>query len=144
MKVKIDWCEHKTSKNGKAYMTATVTDEQNVKHDVSIWPDFPYFSEIKPGATVEGNITTKGQYKNLISGSRALNPNYKTAQIEQAQERKAQSIEAAQDRSSWMWAKTNAATLIGDSMKSETNEKIAERVIDLATKIHNGELKVPF
>lgn len=112
-KVKIDWCENKVSKTGKNYITADITEENGTKHKVSIWEDFPYFKDIRPGVEVEGNILTKGQYKNLVSGSRSLNPNYKAAQIEGVMKRKEDSISQFQD-------KKNESIMLSSSARDAT------------------------
>ena len=96
MKYTIDWLENKISKNGKQYIKATIKDETGKTDEVSIWPDFSYFADLKPGSTVEGVITIKGQYKNLTSGSHSVNPNYKSTQVEQAMQRKEASIDRFQ------------------------------------------------
>jgi len=71
----------------------------------------------------------------------------KSDMIGQAQERKEQSIARAQDRSAWMWAKTNASTLLSlmpEALKGKNSDAIADMVVTLATKIYNGEPLVPF
>jgi hypothetical protein len=65
--------------------------------------------------------------------------------ISEAQQRKEQSIAAAQDRTAWMWAKNNASELLAGTFTSEvSNSYITECVIELATKIYNGEPTEPF
>lgn len=154
MKYTIEWCEAKqgTSKaTGKAYTMTTMTlkDENGVITD-----KVTTFDVVQNGAVIEGTIEQNGQYLNFKP---ATNPNgtrkpnmervmeKKANMIGEAQATKAQNIAAAQDRSAWMWAKTNASTLLAGSFgKEENNKYIAEAVLDLATKIYNGEPNEPF
>ena len=146
---KIDWMEKKSDD----WIVATLL-EGTIKHsDVSInrtnkkGEVFPLFDNIQAGREVEGAeiwvSQTGKKYLFALSKPRG-NPNYKSNQIAKAQDNKAQQIAKAQDRSAWMWAKTNACTLYGDSMKDYGVEVIAENILTLATKIYNGEPVEPF
>lgn len=131
MKYKINWCENISGK-GKSWLKATITDESGKEDEVSIWPDFPYFSEIKPGSEVEGQILVKGKYKNLVASSRALRPNYKSANIEAAQQRKAEMIKDAQERKNESVAyfnSLNSAIALLANRPQENAEKTKEFII---------------
>lgn len=152
MKYKIEWFENVTTATGKNYAKVTLKDEQGNDENVSIWSDFPGFNELRLGGEVEGYIKVNGQYKNLAPSSPSpRKPNMdrvmekKANLIGEAQDRKERSIHAAQDRSAWMWAKTNASTLIANHIdfKFIPADQIAEQVIQLATKIYNGEPTEP-
>ncbi len=60
MLYKISWCEQKPTKDGKPKMEATLVgvDESDnaVGHKVSIWGDFPGYTDLMNGGTVEGEI----------------------------------------------------------------------------------------
>lgn len=146
----IKWAEvTKTGeKNGREWKMTKMT---LVGEDGVETSEVTTFDTVMSGGTIEGEIVQNGQYLNFQT-KKADNkkPNLervmekKSASIAVAQENKARSIAEAQDRSAWMWAKTNASTLLGDSMRSANTDTIADRVIDLATKIYNGEPTTPF
>ncbi len=147
----IKWAESKKTgeTNGRKWeitnMTLTDQDGKDIEN-VST------FEKVMTGGTIEGEIVPKGNYLNFEPKKvdNGKKPNFdrimekKSNQIAEAQSNKASQIAEAQDRSAWMWAKNNASTLIGDSMSSASNQTIAERILDLATKIYNGELQQPF
>lgn len=158
MKFKIEWMEKKSPE----WFVANLTDESgNETKEVSInkvnkkGEVFPNFDDLMTGGTVEGEPWTSGVGKNYLFAPKpegAKRPNMdrimdkKTQSIEVAQERKNINIEKAQDRSAWMWAKTNASTLLaGRGVSPNTPiDGIADMVLDLATKIYHGEPTNPF
>lgn len=162
---KVNWMENKKSKDGKEYIKATLDSETNERFEASVWPDFSQYSKMAPGATVEGVIRVKGEYKNLVDGNLGPKPEslrhgaprgqyggFKTQQVKELMQDKNRNIEAAQDRSAWMWAKTNAAQLLAGKSNADmkiksdlmTLEGISDAVLNLATLIYNGEPTEPF
>jgi len=147
---KIVWCEvkKKGNTNGRDWAITEMNledPEGNTVEKVST------FDSVQNGGTIEGTIlkNDKGylNFKKLEAPDFIKNQRggaYKEKVIGEAMEKKSQNIKEAQDRSAWMWAKTNASTLLGTSMATETNDDIAKAVIGLATKIYNGEPQVPF
>lgn len=98
-KYSIKWAEEVTSSTGKKYTKAKVTDEQGVEHDVSIWPDFPDYAKIVEGE-VEGVITVKGAYKNLVAGNLGAKTGgfqRKENQISKSMDRKEASIKRSME-----------------------------------------------
>lgn len=160
MKHKIDWMEHKTSNGGTAYIKANVTDESGkTTENVAIFSSFPGFTELAPGHSVEGILKEKDYNgkksysldKEIVVRPPGARPNMdrimdkKANLISEAQQRKEQSIAAAQDRTAWMWAKNNATELLTGTFPQGTpQDTIADVVIELATKIYNGEPTTPF
>lgn len=163
MKIQIDFLENKTiSVGGRDIELKNVsyTNEQGGKVEATIWRfdkdnvEFPGWAEIAPGSTIEANPWSKpGSDKTTLypvktaSNKGAGMAAMKTAQINQAMDKKAQQIHAAQDRSAWMWAKTNASTLISNTQfvkNYENLNQVANDVVELATKIYNGEPTEPF
>ena len=148
---KITWAEVKKTgnTNGRDWQIMNMTLEDADGTEIK---DVSTFEKVMSGDTIEGEIVKKGQYLNFepkkVDNGRKPNMDRlmdkKASQIGEFQHNKATQIAEAQDRSAWMWAKTNASTLIGDSMSSASTETIANRVLDLATKIYNGEPTVPF
>lgn len=56
----IDWCEQKTTATGKIVLSCTLTDINGITHqNVSIWSDFPDFSNLAAGHSVTGNMRSK-------------------------------------------------------------------------------------
>ncbi len=113
------------------------------------------FDKVGEGMSVEGEIVSVEKngktYRNFKSAQKAAGSNYAAAKKEETitkfQDRKTQDIAKAQDRSAWMWAKNNAATLLairGEFFANKNNSIIAQEVIDLATKIYNAEPTEPF
>lgn len=150
--LKIKTVENKTTKTGKPYKAITLEDGKSV----NMWSNHPNFTDAVDGYELDDELVKDGQYWNLASGKKKLEaPGFikaKRAGIAEAQANKAQQISQAQDRSAWMWAKNNAALLIANNEhynKRRTEEGmdldvISNLVIELATKIYNGELKEPF
>lgn len=146
MKYKIDWCEVKKSgsTNGRNWeiMEMTLTDEQGVKTE-----KVSTFDKVMPGMEIEGEITKNDKgYLNFQSKKAEAKSNFKTQQMNEVMDKKATNIKEAQDRSAWMWAKNNASTLLASRGIGSTTpaSEIANMVIDLATKIYNGEPTEPF
>jgi len=128
----------------KSFVEATLTDINGDEFVVSAWRgEFD-------GETFDGELekSEKGYWR-IKKPTTSKKPNFdriiekKQAGIAEAQSEKAKNIALAQDRSAWMWAKTNASTLLGTGAGTN-NDEIAERVLDLATKIYNGEPNSPF
>ncbi len=147
--IKVLQSEPKMTKTGKPYKALTVDVDGDVRK-VNMWSNFPDFANINEESVFLGNMVKEGAYWNLShdatekrsTGSFQAN---KTVSIDKAMDKKATNIKEAQDRSAWMWAKTNACTLLGDRMKEWLNQDdIANEVLSLATKIYNGEPTEPF
>lgn len=157
MQYKIEWMEKKQI-SGKDIIEASLSGEGVTPSEkVTIWKtdtkgeEFPGFDGLMPGHMVDGNLWSKpgSNFKTLYpakdkkaGGGGA----FKAQQIEKVMDRKEKSIAQAQDRSAWMWAKTNASTLLAsaETIKGRGNEDISLIVLDLATKIYNGEPTEPF
>ncbi len=152
MKYSIEWSEviKRGETNGRAWKMTKMNlkDEAGQLHD-----EVTTFDDVMTGGTLEGTIEMKGKYKNFKNLPKApSNSIYKrpdiTENVKVAQERKEASIEKAQDRSAWMWAKTNASTLLaGNAHFQQQNfgeDMIVAQVIGLATKIYHGEPTTPF
>ena len=150
----IKWSETKKEgeTNGRAWKITNMTLTDQDGKDIE---NVSTFEPVMTGGTIEGEIVAKGQYLNFehkkVDNGKKPNMDRlmekKSTQIAEAQSNKAQQIAQAQDRSAWMWAKTNASTLIAnsDAIKGYGSLKeIADAVIELATKIYNGELTEPF
>jgi len=122
-----------------------------------------FFSEpnLKNDMVVEGEIkkSPDGKWTNLVPPPTGAQSSYKPRGgafqqkvVSEAMAVKAENIKEAQDRSAWMWAKNNASTLIAALIQSSdlstriaiSSERLDEKVIDLATKIYNGEPIEPF
>lgn len=93
----IDWVEIVKSKNGNEYKKATIGGQT-----VSVWPDFPQYLAVGPGAKIKGQIVRKGNYTNLVadttprpySGARGASQ----GMITKAMETKKESIEHFTDK----------------------------------------------
>lgn len=147
MKYKVSSVEEKKTSSGKQMFSVVLTDETGVAERINL------FDPVKDGDEIEGEIITKGNFRNFKSAIPKKGvPNFsgvvaqKNENIIQAQHRKEESIAKAQDRSAWMWAKTNASTLLAQKgiPADMTVDEISAQVIKLATKIYNGEPLVPF
>lgn len=166
-KFKINWLEKKSPD----WAVATLLNEDGIEtKDVSINKTskkgdiFPNFDTLAPGMDIEGEpwASTSGKVY-LFPPKPKLEPptdpmfqkkkpnmerimEKKDTLIAQSQERKSKSIEEAQDRSAWMWAKTNASTLIANSnlYKDYPADKLFIVIEELATQIYNSEPLVPF
>lgn len=152
---KVLWVENKTTKTDKPYKKLSIEDEEGKKTDVNIFADFPDFANIIPGSSIRGKLEQNGQYWNIVSETQSKGrfgnkPNFdriiekKQAGIAESQDKKAQNIALAQDRSAWMWAKTNATTLLQGQVDGLDVDEMTNKVLDLATKIYNGEPTEPF
>lgn len=146
MKYKIDWCEVKKEgeTNGRKWsiMEMALTDEQGVKTE-----KVSTFDSVMPGQEIEGEVVKNDKgYLNFQSKKVEAKANFKTQQMNEVMDKKATNIKEAQDRSAWMWAKNNASTLLASRGIGSTTpaSEIANMVIDLATKIYNGEPNEPF
>ena len=154
IQIKVLSSQDKQTKAGKPFKTLEVEAESEIRW-VNMWSNFPDFANIKEGSVFSGNMVKEGQYWNLsFDGMNSKKPNFdriiekKQAGIAEAQTEKAKNIALAQDRSAWMWAKTNATTIITsanlkDSEMSSADDMV-DRMIKLATKIYNAEPTEPF
>lgn len=149
--IKVLKCEAKTTKNNKPYKALEVECAGEVRK-VNMWSNYPDFSNVNEGSVITAKMVKDGNYWNL-QPDEAQKPRggastaFKSAQIAEAQEKKAQSIAQAQDKSAWMWAKNNASTLLAADpgrINGMDKDEIIEWVIDLATKIYNSEPLEPF
>lgn len=148
MKYKINWLENKVGKSGKGYTIMHLVDEQGVEtQNVSTFE-----KNYAPGMEIEGAIVQNGNFKNwrpLEAPQFIKNSGFRAVvkqDISEAQQTKAKNIQEAQDRSAWMWAKTNATTILANRKEfaEQSNEDITMEILDLATKIYNGEPLEPF
>lgn len=147
-KYTIEWSEVKKEgeTNGRPWKITEMTlkDEKgNTIEKVST------FDSVVTGGTIEGEVTKndKGYLNFKAASAKKPNTGYKEKVINEAMDKKNQNIQAAQDRSAWMWSKTNAATLIASPAYIEKNlsiPELEERVLKLATLIYNGEPQTPF
>lgn len=107
MLYKINWLNKKTvNVKGipKEILDTSLTDEAGVPTDnVVIWPDFPGFSTLAPGSTVEGSISTtvNGKFTNHSlypkrDSSSTTGRIGASGGMKAAQERKAEMISEAQ------------------------------------------------
>lgn len=151
MKYKIDWIERDSYGNLKA----SVTREDGSKElNINLGKEFNdkgimaghevYAKEWKSPKNgklylFEEKVPTEGR-----TAHPGANSAFKTKLIEEAQQNKAKNIAEAQDRSAWMWAKNNASMLLQTRVNGLTEDQIANKVLDLATKIYNGEPTEPF
>ena len=63
--------EEVTSSKGNKYKRVILESVDNRVFEVSIWPDFPKYAEAVAGNFIEGEITVKGKYKNLVDPFKA-------------------------------------------------------------------------
>ncbi len=149
--IKILKVESKTTKTDKPYKMCEVECNGEVRK-VNIWSNAPDFANLKEGSIIVAKMTKEGQYWNIsFENEKPRGGAYKAIQkadIAEAQQTKAKNIAEAQDRSAWMWAKTNASTILTspqlrDSEYSSADEMV-EKLIKLATKIYNAEPLEPF
>lgn len=152
MKYTVSWIKEsaKGNTNGRDWIKYEITlkDEQGVETTCKT------FDNIDNGTTVEGEITHDpkwgSSFKKAQTPKQQAGANFKSQQIEKTafaiQDKKSESIAKAQDRSAWMWAKTNASTVLANhpSLQQMPRQDIAEFILDLATKIYNGEPTEPF
>jgi len=155
--IKIKSAVDKTTSTNKPYKACEVEDESGASFKVNIWSDFPDFSNLAVDSVVRAKLEQNGQYWNIKSETQDKpkgKPNMervmekKADMISVSQDKKAQNIAQAQDRSAWMWAKNNASMILANQKQEALNirdlDEIAEMVVDLATKIYNAEPTMPF
>lgn len=128
---------------GKKFVEADLVSPTGEAFKVSAWAgEFDGVDEIE----TELEKNEKGYWK--MKKAQIQRPSFmkdKTETITKAMDAKKENIQEAQDRSAWMWAKNNATTLYGDSMKEWLNpQDIADKIIELATKIYHGKPTDPF
>jgi len=159
MKYNIEWLE---KKNPEWYVMNLKGEDGTSVKEVSVnkinkkGEAFPNFDAIMNGGDVEGELWSSGAGKNYLFAPKPQTnrkPNMdrimekKGTLIAESQQRKEKSILAAQDRSAWMWAKTNASSIIASPAyieKGLTIPELEDRVLKLATLIYNGEPTEPF
>ena len=95
-----------TTKTQRPYKKLTVKNEKGEEHKVNIFSDFPDFANIKAGSVIRAKLEPNGQYMNLIHEAQTKPQGeargaFKQAQIEKAQEHKAEFIAKAQDNKEW-------------------------------------------
>lgn len=131
--------------NDKNFTESTLTDKNGQAFEkVSDWSG----SITGDNMTVEGEIikNDKGYLRFQAAKKAGAGGGFGAKRIEEMQEKKAKSIEAAQDRSAWMWAKNNAADLVAKhpAFKDLYMTDVLPTVEKLATKIYNLEPIEPF
>lgn len=96
--MKIDWIEFKETATGKKKADVTLIDENGKTTDVTIWGDFPGYSDLIVGQSIEGEIKAASDPKFKPSFNAPRSPKtastgaFKAMQIEKAQDRKESSI----------------------------------------------------
>lgn len=149
MKYTVDWCEAKSgtsAASGKAY---TITKMSLTAEDGKKYENVSTFDNVKSGDTIEGEIIQKGQYLNFQPVAKANSFGggqvAKTQAIEKLQEKKAEQIGKAQDRSQAMWAKHGACELVAHhpAYKGLDASDIPSTISKLASQILNDMLE-PF
>lgn len=148
MKFKVLTVDETQTSTGKPMYRVNIADETGNQTKLNM------FDKVEVDQQLEGEIyeNEKG-YKNFRNAHKpeSKRPNMdrimdkKNGMIEVAQDRKAQNIKEAQDRSAWMWAKNNAAELMRlVPVPFEDDPKMVDRLHSLATKIYNLEPIEPF
>lgn len=152
MEIKVLSSVDKQTKFGKPMKALEVFCE-NETRKVNVFSNALDFANIKQGYTINGTMEKKGDYWDIsfAGAEKRAGGAYKAVQkadIAEAQAVKAKNIAQAQDRSAWMWAKTNATTIVSSPNlrdgETSTAEEMVEKVIELATKIYNAEPLEPF
>lgn len=161
-KYKIVWGEIKKVTVGgveKELYEGEFSTMEGTKFNATVWrmdkegKEFPNWSEIRPGGELEGKPWKKpGTDKTTIyppDPEKTPSGGYRRSQkpsLEETKELmniKKENIHQAQDRTAWMWAKNNASELIAHHpvFKNDDSNQldIAKQVLNLATKIYNGE-----
>ena len=157
MQINVRGSVDKVAKTGRPYKSLEVSDDKGEVFKVNIFSNFPDFANVKQGSVIMGNLKQDGQYWNIEPEGIQMNrakPNFdriiekKQQGIAEAQTEKAKNIALAQDRSAWMWAKTNASTIITSPNlrdgETSSAEEMVDKMIKLATKIYNAEPTEPF
>lgn len=158
-KFKVNWM----AKKSEDWIVAALIDEGGTEFkEVSInrtnkkGEVFPNFDGIMPGTEIEGNMWTSDAGKHYLfapkpqrAGGRSFSKSKEVVEGQlKVQEEISKNVAKAQDRTAWMWAKNNAATLIAATSTIKESgfdsQGIADAVIELATKIYNGEPTDPF
>lgn len=153
-KYKINWIEKKTSqKTGKDYWVMTLVDLETQKETSNV---STFEGSYQPAQEIEGKIVQNGNFLNwkakleapefIKKAPSSYMMDKKKEAINEAIDKKSSNIKEAQDRSAWMWAKTNASTLLSQHplIKELALDEVAEQVQILATKIYNCEPIAPF
>lgn len=104
--------ERKVTSTGKAKADVSVMDENGTEQSgVTVWADYPDFATMKEGDTTLGEVQIKvnGKFTNKTLYPERTNTLYpKKNNIAQAQAKKAEYIEAAQERKNTSIAYFNA------------------------------------
>lgn len=99
MNYTIDWMEIKTSKSGKPFIKATLTDSDGKKYDnVTIFTSHKEYSGCMPGAVVTGSLKPNDYngVPGFILNSELAPPRFVQAKMNN--ERKAEAINQAMDK----------------------------------------------
>lgn len=132
----VNWMEVKTTTTGKTYAKLTL---EGVQPTVSVWSDFPNFSDIKAGGKVRGILTQKGEYWNLMAPKTQRPQGNRTAGMEKMMDKKAIQIGAAQDNKERgimtsstmrMAVDLTVAQISGDPILSKDTAQIKKMIMD--------------
>jgi hypothetical protein len=102
MKFNIFWSERKTTSTGKEQIKATLKDGEKTIEGVTIWADFPKFTELMTGHDVEGDLVPSkdpkwGPTLYAPKDQQVGHPVRSPGAINKAMEKKAENIAVAQD-----------------------------------------------
>lgn len=142
MKYTVELLQVKKTSTGKPMYHCNLTDEKGSVEAINL------FDKVETGQVIEGEIYSNDKgYRNFKSTAQTAKSNFVNKQkeevIEKFQDRKANQIAQAQDRTSWMWAKNNAVELLKNA-PFNSNEELLKEINKLATKIYNMEPSEPF
>lgn len=122
-----------------------LTGEDGKKHEkVSTFE-----AGIMSGTEIQGDVIQNGTYLNWKGAQQAARSNFSSAKKEESitkfQDRKAEQIATAQDRTAMVWAKYGACEIIAHhpAFKNLSEAQIATEITNLANKIYNDDL-LPF
>ncbi len=148
MKYKVQGVSVATTKENKPYKKLDlVTQAGETFKSVPYWSSYPEYEAITIGSYIEGAVesTQNGKWTNhklLLANAPTSPKRYggNNAAIAQAQDKKAQNIDAAQSRNEVMWAKNNAAMLIAHhpAYKDLNNLNLSHAFKNLMMMIYNS------
>jgi len=129
MKYIIKRSEKKTTQDGRPFIKASLKNEEGQVIDgVSIWSDFPFFSEINSGVEIQGVVQQNNLgFRNLKPTAETHKPVQSVVEYDQPQsmtseEQRVEMLRHAQQRKHWAIAyfnATNSAIALVSSMKSK-------------------------
>lgn len=132
---------------GKKFTEAELINSNGELFKVSAWAG-EFDGKLEIDTELEKNEKGYWKLKKAQTPRSGAFQAIKKVEIAEAQATKAQNIALAQDRSAWMWAKTNATTLISSPNLRDgevsSAEEMVDKVIAIATKIYNAEPLAPF